>query len=137
MPDLIAQGAQSNDRWRRSIPSRQNVVLGRTAAWAVPWDRQISRQHAELHWKHGRLQVRRLPDTRNPIFLLGKPSDHFFVKPGEQFVIGGTSFLVADEKVHVNADSPQPVTEQSFSPQFLQGLRFRNADQRIDVLSRL
>ena len=111
--------------------------MGREGEWAVGWDRQISRSHVELLWKHGRLTVRRLENATNPVFSSGKPSDRFHLKPGQQFVIGSTVFTLADEKVTVAAEDRSPVTEQSYSPQFLQGLRFRNADQRIDVLSRL
>ncbi len=137
MPDLIAQGGRPEQRWRRGVPPRQTVVVGRDGPWAVAWDRQVSRQHAEICWKHGRLQVRRLPDAANPVFLRGAANDQFFIKPGEHFVIGSTMFTLADEKVRFAAGEASPVTEQSYSPQFLQGLRFRNADQRIDVLSRL
>lgn len=137
MPDLIAQGTEPSQRWRRSVPPRQTLVLGRAGAWAAPWDRQISRRHAEICWKHGRLQVQRLGDATNPVFLRGKARDIFYVKPGEHFVIGQTTFTLTDESVNVNRDRSQPVTEQSYSPQFLQRLRFRDADQRIDVLSRL
>lgn len=137
MPDLIAQGQQPEQRWRRSVPPRQPIVIGRAGPWATAWDRQISRGHVEIQWKHGRLQVRKLPEATNPVFLRGKGTDHFFLKPGEQFVIGSTVFTLADEKVTVVAADRSPVTEQSYTPQFLHGLRFRNADQRIDVLSRL
>jgi len=137
MPDLIAQGQQPDQRWRRSVPPRKAVVIGRGGPWATAWDRQISRSHVEVQWKHGRLHVRRLPSATNPVFLRGKQKDSFRIKPGEQFVIGSTMFTLADEKVTIAAEERSPVTEQTYSPQFLQALRFRNADQRIDVLSRL
>jgi adenylate cyclase len=137
MPDLIAQGAQPQQRWRRSLPPRQTLVIGRTGSWAVEWDKQVSRQHAEVCWKHGRLQIRRLDDAVNPIFLRGKATDNFFIKPGEHFVIGGTTFTLADEQVNIDANNPAPVTEQAYTAQYLQRVRFRDAEQRIDVLGRL
>jgi adenylate cyclase len=136
MPDLIAQGAEESQRWRRSILPRMPTVLGRAGNWSAPWDKQISRNHVEIVWKHGRLLVRKLPEATNPVFLRGKPSDQFYIKPGEHFVIGTTTFSLADEQVNVAADAA-PVTEQSYSPQLVRQMRFRNADQRIDVLSRL
>ena len=54
MPDLIAQGPQSHQRWRRAVAEGKRVVLGRSpAAWSVPWDQHVSRQHAELLAKQG------------------------------------------------------------------------------------
>ena len=138
MPDLIAQGPNPNERWRRNVPPRSPLVIGREGTWAVGWDRQISRSHVEVQWKHGRLHVRKLAQATNPVFVRGKAKEEFVLKPGEQFVIGGTMFTLADEKVTIAAaDERSPVTEQTYTPQFLQGLRFRNADERIDVLNRL
>ena len=52
-------------------------------------------------------------------------------------MIGETTFTLAEERVTISVNAPQPVTEQTFSPDYLRSIRFRNADQRIDVLSRL
>lgn len=136
MPDIIAQGAEPTQRWRRSILPRMPTIIGRTGNWGSPWDKQISRAHAEIVWKHGRLLVRKLPEAANPVFLRGKASEQFYIKPGEHFVIGTTTFTLADEQVNVAADA-SPVTEKSYSPHAVRRMRFRNADQRIDVLSRL
>ena len=138
MPDLIAQGIEPQQRWRRSLPERQAVMLGRlSGTWAVPWDQHVSRRHARLIWSGKQLEVVRLPDTRNPIFLRGKEVDQFSIEPGEHFVIGQTSFTLADQRVNITADAPQPVQQQSFSSQYLRQVPFRNPDHRIEVLSRL
>ena len=116
MPDLIAQGVEPQQRWRRSLPEGQAVLLGRLGGtWAVPWDQHVSRRHARLLWSGKRLEVARLPETRNPIFLRGKEVDQFSIEPGEHFVIGQTSFTLADQRVNITADAPQPVQQQSFS----------------------
>ncbi len=39
--------------------------------------------------------------------------------------------------MNVTTDAPEPVQQQSFSAQYLKGVRFRNPDHRIEVLSRL
>ncbi len=138
MPDLIAQGPEPKHRWRRSLPCGKKVVIGRTAGlWITPWDDRVSQRHVEICWEYGRLLVERLPAARNPIFFHGQNVDSFFVAPGEHFVIGETAFTLADEQVDVSGDFPRPVTEQTFSPDYLTQLSFRDADQRIDVLSRL
>lgn len=139
MADLIAQSKDGLDhRWRRALPVGQPLVLGREAGtWAVPWDAQVSRKHAELVWLHGKLDVRRLPTGRNPIFVQGREADHFEVLPGQHFVIGGTTFTVANDQAGATMALPQPVEERAFSSQELKQLRFRNADDRFDVLNRL
>src|SRR5688500_11830874 len=138
MADLIAQGPDPQHRWRRTLPSQRPVVLGRHGAtWSVPWDDRISREHVEVSWNGERLEVRALADARNPVFVHGKQLAHFELKPGEHFVIGNTTFSLSDDHVNVSLDVPQPMQEQAFSSQYLRRMRFRNADQRIENLSRL
>ncbi|MGA2796901.1 MAG: adenylate/guanylate cyclase domain-containing protein [Thermoguttaceae bacterium] len=138
MPDLIAQGIEPQQRWRRGLPEAQEVTIGRLGGtWAVPWDPHVSHRHAQLYWNGTRLEVTRLPNSRNPIFLLGKEADRFSIQPGDHFVIGQTSFTLADQRVNITADAPQPVQQQSFSAQYLRQVQFRNPDYRIEVLSRL
>src|SRR5207244_2949157 len=57
--------------------------------------------------------------------------------PGEHFVIGETIFTLVDEPTESDHSSQRAVEEQTFSAQYLRGLRYHNADQRIEVLSRL
>lgn len=138
MAALIAQGGHPHQRWRRTLRPGERFVLGREAgAWAANWDHHISRKHAMACWSEGRLHVDRLPDTPNPIFVGGQEADHFHLQPGEHFVIGDTTFTLSSEEVDVTSEMPRPVEEQTFSSEYLQRIRFRNADQRIEVLSRL
>jgi adenylate cyclase len=138
MADLIAQGTQRQDRWRRQVPTDETIVLGREEGiWAVPWDRQISRRHAELRWQAGGLLVRAEPGATNPVFFRGQPQKEFQLAIGEHFVIGTTAFTLADEQVKVSLELPHPVTEQLFTAEYLRHLAFRDARQQIEALSRL
>jgi adenylate cyclase len=138
MPDLIAQGAEPTHRWRRPVEEGHRYILGRAAGtWSTPWDPQISRRHAEISWREGRLQVEMLPESQNPIFVRGRQRTSFAIRPGEHFVIGATTFTLSSTRAQVSLDAPQPVTEQRYTSSFLQNARYRYADQRIDVLSRL
>jgi adenylate cyclase len=138
MPDLIAQGADPRHRWRRALIAHIPMIVGRAGGgWDVPWDGQISRRHAQLIWNGDFLQVTKLATARNPVFFRGEAQDVFPVRTGEHFVIGATTFAVSDERINVTADSPPVTSEQSFSPVYLHSLRYRDADQRIEVLSRL
>lgn len=138
MADLIAQGPEPQQRWRRSIRPGERFVLGRDAgSWSVTWDDRISRQHAVLSWSHGRLSVRQTAAARNPIFIAGREVRSFDIRPGEHFVIGQTTFTLSNDQVNVSVLAPQPVAEQTFRPQDLRRMQYQNADHRIDVLSRL
>ena len=138
MPDLIAQGLCPEDRWRRSLPDGSTFRLGRrSGTWSATWDSHISREHAEVCWSNGELQVRRLENARNPVFFRGKEVQVCSLHPGDHFVIGETTFTLTEEQAQLTAEAPAPITEQSFDPLFLQRVRFRNADQRIEALSRL
>jgi adenylate cyclase len=136
--DLIAQGNEPQQRWRRVLRANQCFVLGRDAGvYSIPWDPQISRRHATACWSEGRLKVAKIDDARNPVFLGGQPSEQFSVGAGEHFVIGQTTFTVVSDTVKWLADLNRPAEEQSYSSQSLERVRFHNADQRIEVLSRL
>ncbi len=138
MADLIAQGADSQHRWRRSLLVGRSVTIGRApSGWPTSWDDRVSRQHAEVSWDGRRLQVRQLPGARNPIFVKGRPSNEFEIVPGEHFVIGETTFTLTDERVNVSLDVPLPVQQQTFSSQYLQKIQFRTTGAHIEVLGRL
>jgi len=138
MPDLIAQGVEPQQRWRRRLPDKQPVVLGRLGGiWAVPWDGHVSRQHVRLQWNGERLEVNRTAEAKNPVYFSGREEPQFTMEPGEHFVIGQTTFTLADQRVSVSVEAPQPVQQQAFSAQYLKQIQFRNPDHRIEVLSRL
>jgi adenylate cyclase len=138
MSDLIAQGEEPQQRWRRTVPEGETLVLGRSAGvWAVPWDQHISRRHVELDFDGRRLRVSCLGEARNPVFYRGKEAQSFQLGHGEHFVIGNTTFTLSDQRVDVASDSPHPAQRQTFSSQFLRRITFRNPDHRIEILSRL
>ncbi len=99
MADLIAQGEQPEQRWRRALPEREPVLLGRSAGdWSVPWDAHVSRQHVQLLWTGARLEVSQSPQGRNPVFFRGQEAAEFSLNPGEFFVIGQTTFTLSDQR---------------------------------------
>jgi len=115
MADLIAQGEQPSDRWRRALPLGQPVLLGRTTIpWAVPWDDRISREHARLTWTGEALRIEQLAEAKNPIFLRGEAVAAATITPGQHFVIGKTTFSVLEDRIALTLDLPEPFQEQSF-----------------------
>ena len=137
MLELIAQGPTIDFRWRRTLPGA-TVELGRsTETYRVPWDNQVSRRHAMLTASEHRLHVKAIPDAANPIFFNGREVNDFYVRPGEHFVIGNTSFMVASDQAFGSLSAPDPIRQQTFSADFLEQVQYRDADRRIDVLNRL
>src|SRR5438128_2416213 len=124
MAELIAQGRNPTDQWRRELRDQEPVVLGREQVeWAVPWDPFISRRHAEIVWHEGRLRVARLPRARNPILLQGKECNSFEIAPGDFFVIGETTFLLSDDPTSKSVSALPAVQEMTISPLELANLK--------------
>lgn len=156
MPDLIAQGPQPKQRWRRPLPLPRDgkveqtsdssfsagavVTLGRDGAgkWTVPWDDRISREHVALQPQpDGSVWVKRLPTAKNPVFYRGQRQDAFRLLPGEHFVIGHTSFTLAIRPEVNDADRRLEVTEHVYNVSELRSRGFRDAASRIEALGRL
>src|SRR5207237_5949452 len=113
-------------------------TIGRQAgAWSIPWDDRVSRQHLEIVYQDGQLRVELLDAALNPVFYRGQKCDRFTLRPGEHFVIGETTFSLVDQHVNVSLDLPRPAGEHTFTAQELRRQPFREADKRIDALSRL
>ncbi len=144
MPNLIAQGAESSHSWKRVIPPSP-VTLGRIpelSDWSVGWDQKVSRRHALLHWREGRLYVRREREGRNPIYFRGNDTEYreFAVAPGEHFVIGDTTFFVEENAPHIAEpfdEGPLPDAEYTCSAQELHSLTFTDGNERIEALAAL
>lgn len=142
MPDLIAQGPTSEDRWRREVPSamtRREIVIGRSEAdWNVPWDAKVSRAHVGLKpLGNGRVQVTRLKSARNPVFHRGARAGQFTLVLGDHFVIGSTTFTLTNRPGSSDSSDLADVTEHAYDHAVLRRRNFRDAASRIEVLSRL
>ena len=147
MPDLIAQGPQTYHRWRREVPeptSRIELVIGRSAAdWNVPWDSMISRAHVRLiPQPDSRVEIVAVETARNPVFHRGLITKRFVLVPGEHFVIGDTTFTLANRQAAVDSPAEEPgsevgMTENVFDHVALRRKHFQDVNARIDVLTRL
>lgn len=137
MLELIAQGTSVDSRWRRQLPE-QAIEIGRaTQEYRVPWDSQISRRHVKILASDNKILVQKLPDASNPVFFDGHEQDSFELAPGEHFVIGKTTFTLAADRAFVSLDVPNPISQKTFSHEFLRQVPYRDADRRIDVLNRI
>ena len=138
MAHLVAQGPEPHQRWRRKLTPFAAQTVGRAAgSWSTPWDELISRKHFEIRLENSRAKVVVSPDARNPVFYHGRRQTTFELRPGEHFVIGGTTFSLVDDPVQMSLDSPAPVDERTFAPHELVQAPYQRANERIDALSRL
>jgi len=128
------------------------VRVGRATklGWEVLWDPMISREHADLCWANGCLQVRCLEHARNPIIYRGQPLREASIAPNEWFQIGSTTFhassIIAESRAEETAGSP-PVeflpeenrdgAEHAFSAEELRKVAFRNTERQMELLERL
>ncbi|MDG2180088.1 MAG: adenylate/guanylate cyclase domain-containing protein [Mariniblastus sp.] len=137
MLELIAEGAEVGSRWRRRIPEREIFVGRATETYRVPWDSQISRVHISLCLAGDRVRIQKLKSSSNPVFYDGKSEDCFELGAGEHFVIGKTQFTIAVEEAFASLDAPDPISQKTFSADYLRKVSYRDVDRRIDVLSQL
>src|SRR5438045_9771322 len=113
-------------------------VIGRQSGeCSTPWDDRVSRRHVAIVLKDDRLEVDALPEARNPVFYRGHKSDQFSLRAGDHFVIGQTTFTLADERANASFNLPGPAGERTFTVDELRRQPFREAEQRIDALTRL
>jgi adenylate cyclase len=138
MARLVLDGNVSAGHAEFELTLGESVRIGRKPpqGFEVSWDRKISREHADVLWNGRMLSVVCLPDARNPIQIDGQLLRQANIPPGRPFFIGETEFVVQADPG--DADILQSdATERSFHQQDLESFRFRDADQQIELLSRL
>jgi adenylate cyclase len=144
---LIAEGPGPDARHRWPLEGPGPWLLGRDALLATPWDREISRTHVKLSRTLEGLLVDKLPQARNPLFHEGQPVATCQLASGGQFVIGTTVFRFVSGSAAqspASAAAPTPtgdsngsIEQVTFTRQTLDRIRYRDADRRIEILSRM
>ena len=117
MSRLVARGPELNERRCRLRPDRP-VRLGRrptkddrsdSELFEVPWESSLSRNHVDLRWVKGRLEIARIDSATNPLYFKGVEQDRFVMELGEHFVVGETTFSLVEDRVSVAHDDPTPL----------------------------
>ncbi len=139
MAKLTALGAESTQRDQIDFSARHTIRLGRAPrdGWKIPWETNISREHADLIWHDGRLRVRVLASARNPCEYQGTLTRNFVLSIGEEFSIGRTRFELTADGSELMQTGAALVTEQAYDRDDLRNVRFDNADQRMRLLAGL
>src|SRR5262249_736609 len=83
------------------------------------------------------IHVEQLAAARNAVFVRGAAERRFDLAAGEHFVIGNTTFTLSADAPQITLAIPKPDREQAFSAADLRRVAFRDAAQRIELLSRL
>jgi adenylate cyclase len=145
MSRLLAKGSGQNERRCRLRPDR-TVRVGRRPTkddradmelFEVPWEPSLSRNDADLRWVKGRLEVARVEGATNPLFFKGREQDRFVMEVGEHFVVGETTFSLVEDRVSVAHNDPTPLDVVGYTMAEIQETRYRDADERIELLSTL
>lgn len=139
MLELVAKGIESRQRWRCALPPGGPYTLGRDVAcdFPIPWDHYISQTHIQLTVEDCHVRIEQHATARNPIFVDGEPVQECELGPGGSFVVGETQFHIAESSVAIISSPVTPIEELTFDSQQLRKVQFRDADNRIEVLSRL
>jgi adenylate cyclase len=139
MFEIIAQGPQPRQRLRIRLEAGRAYVVGRHTAADLPvlWEPHLSGRHVELRSQGGALRLERVPASRNPVHVEGRPVQSVELRAGDRFVIGETAFQVAEASLEPSPEHLAPLQEFSFSRQQLLQVRFADADRRLEVLARL
>ncbi len=139
MFELVAEGPEPRQRCRFVLAGGRTSLLGRgeAADLIVPWESHLSRVHAELTPEGTHVAISARKGVENPVFCEGEFVQSRKLEPGDFFVVGSTTFLIAE--LSISSDSPgDSLLEQvTFAPGQLQQVRFEDADRRIEVLSHL
>ena len=125
------------------------VRLGRAADcdFTIPFDPAISRKHADLCWQRGRLRVTCLPTARNSLRFQNVSVREVDVRIGQTFTIGSTAFSLNDipapsevpdtVELQIAKQPSEKWTTQTYTPGQLEKVDFHNADQQLQLLTRL
>ncbi|QDU09147.1 adenylate/guanylate cyclase domain-containing protein [Gimesia aquarii] len=135
----MVYGSNHQQSCKFSLETGQELVLGRSvdADVQVLWDDRISRKHALLTVQEKQISVKKFAAAENHIYSFGEESDELLLEVGNSFVIGSTTFQLVDSASSFSSPRESPLEEVTFKPNELLKVKYRDADQRIDVLAHL
>jgi adenylate cyclase len=151
--NVSISGKDASQRLLKVLEEGQTVRIGRTAkqGWEIPWDKMISRDHADVSCVDGGLRVQCLPQAQNPVIYCGVPVRDAVVTINEWFQIGGTTFHVnsrversekrpvttAPQQVEFSHEENVEGSEKAYSAAELRNVAFGNSDRQMELLEQL
>ncbi len=122
---------------RIGLADDKPLVIGRGTDADIPvrGDGFISRRHVEIRVIAGRLSIRRLPGTGNPVISGGQPRDEFSIAHSERFAIGQTQFVFHNEGAQgTESGSPTPAVRQTLEDADLYAASSQDELRLLDLL---
>lgn len=155
--ELHARGVDDEQQSRLPLGDELLLRLGRNpkTGWKVGWDRQISREHADIQWDGGCLTVSCLDRATNPLLVGGQPARSAVIGIGGEFRIGDTQFRLvgerqpgapagirrskpsADPQLELRDDAAESSELYVFRSEELKQFEFSNPVRQMEVLARL
>ena len=145
-------GPDPSQRLQNAIRDGEVVRIGRAPkqGWAIPGDRAISREHADMRWENGVLKVAMISQARNPLIHQNKMMKEITLFAGDWFQIGETKFQAGDiaERTIIKQETDEDIVEfdegvgsimeeYAYSQDELNKVAFKNSDLQLEILSRL
>lgn len=156
MLQISISGPDASQRLHKGLREGQTVRFGRAPkhGWGIPWDRAISREHADITWARGQLTVTMIPQARNPIVYRNQMMKEVTIAQGDWFQIGETKFQAGNIAEPTINTSQSGIEEDTVNVEFDQGhgsvmeayaysqdeltkVAFKNSDLQLEILSRL
>ena len=126
---------------RVSLPIGRDYVVGRgddrDVDVRITEDPAVSRRQCRLRVGEDRIDVERIPTASNPLFHEGASVEGCAITDGGSLVVGSTVLRFTRVEATASEEDASPVEEIAFEPQDLADVRYRDADNRIEVLSHL
>ncbi len=94
MLELFVIGPETAQRFSIPLTESKTLRFGRSSQCeiAVPWDRAISRVHAEVTLSCGYVLIRKLDSAQNLLVFKGKETSSINLQVDEEFLVGQTTF---------------------------------------------
>ena len=143
--ELQALGMDATQCSVLELTTSDVVKLGRAPQndWVVNWDRLISREHAQLRWQDGKLEVRCMEKATNPIVINGESFRELKIDVGGEFLIGATKFRLTgtvepEDSPDMDMSADEPLDGlQTYQSGELNEFQFSDPIRQMDMLARL
>ena len=127
MLEIFVIGPEKTQQFSVPLLEAKTLRLGRSSHCEipVPWDRAISRIHAEVTLSHGYVLIRKLDAAQNQLVFKNKETSSVNLQVDEEFKVGQTTFRLrstSDSTTDVPRDSA--VNEYTFAPGELRSVPF-------------
>lgn len=127
MLELCVIGPETTQRFSVPLLEAKTLRLGRSSQCEipVPWDRAISRIHAEVTLSHGYVLIRKFDAAQNLLVFKDRETSSVNLQVDEEFTVGQTTFrLASTDGSASDIERDSAVNEYTFAPGELRSVPF-------------